>query len=263
MRSAYQTALKTCSLECRLEMNRRRDAQKRYSKSKPAIECLACGNSVPQRKGKGPARRFCSYRCCNSYKRMQTELAKPAPTSPIWPRLCRWCGDPFLARSERTQSCGTICADRYYNRFLRELPEVGEVTIFSRDCLHCSKTFTTTFSKAKYCRQRCRRNAEKRYRTYGKGGMARGRRFTLRDVAVRDGWTCHLCGGDVPQRQFNFEPDDPTMDHLLPRSHGGYHELENVRLAHFYCNSKRGNRLLPGYTKPDGVEQLVLFNAGQ
>lgn len=44
------------------------------------------------------------------------------------------------------------------------------------------------------------------------------------------GTRCHLCG----------EEGADTMDHLLPRSMGGDHSLENLRPAHRSCNSARG-----------------------
>ncbi|WP_210416758.1 HNH endonuclease [Microcella sp.] len=39
------------------------------------------------------------------------------------------------------------------------------------------------------------------------------------------------------------------MDHVIPRSHGGYWELENLRPAHYGCNSSRGNREPPRYAR--------------
>lgn len=32
-----------------------------------------------------------------------------------------------------------------------------------------------------------------------------------------------------------------TFDHIVPRSLGGTNQLHNLRLAHRYCNMKRGN----------------------
>ncbi|MDV8003847.1 HNH endonuclease signature motif containing protein [Rhodococcus sp. IEGM 1318] len=45
------------------------------------------------------------------------------------------------------------------------------------------------------------------------------------------GTTCHLCG----------LPGATTVDHLIPRSHGGENSIENGRPAHSRCNSARGN----------------------
>lgn len=57
----------------------------------------------------------------------------------------------------------------------------------------------------------------------------------LPEIAGRDDWTCHLCGGDVSRENW-------SLDHLVPISKGGDHTRENVKLAHMVCNARRGNR---------------------
>lgn len=54
---------------------------------------------------------------------------------------------------------------------------------------------------------------------------------------------CHICGLIM---DFRHPPNDRikcTRDHLVPRSKGGGRGVDqsNIRLAHYYCNSKRGN----------------------
>ena len=59
-------------------------------------------------------------------------------------------------------------------------------------------------------------------------------------LADRDGDDCYLCG-----RRIDLERKDmkgPSVDHLIPRSHGGTHDLANVALVHRICNSRKGNR---------------------
>lgn len=60
--------------------------------------------------------------------------------------------------------------------------------------------------------------------------------FTRLEIAERDNWSCHICGGPVTQ-------DNWSLDHLLPISLGGPHTRENVALAHHVCNARRGNRV--------------------
>ncbi|GMU79788.1 MAG: hypothetical protein AMXMBFR46_25770 [Acidimicrobiia bacterium] len=60
-------------------------------------------------------------------------------------------------------------------------------------------------------------------------------------MIARDGEWCWYCGitfGDAGDRAC-------TIDHVVPRSQGGSHELGNLRLACWHCNAGR-NRL------PDG-----------
>jgi hypothetical protein len=66
--------------------------------------------------------------------------------------------------------------------------------------------------------------------------------YTLREIAERDGWRCHLCGGRVPDQKYAARDNDPTIDHLIPQSHGGDDTKLNVALAHNRCNWERGNQ---------------------
>lgn len=53
------------------------------------------------------------------------------------------------------------------------------------------------------------------------------------EIAIRDNWRCHICGKKVTQKTW-------SMDHLIPLAHGGSHIPQNIALAHFLCNARRG-----------------------
>jgi hypothetical protein len=59
----------------------------------------------------------------------------------------------------------------------------------------------------------------------------------------RQGGLCHICGGRVPHPLFDLElvtaENAPTCDHARPRADGGGRG-KNLRLAHRFCNSRRG-----------------------
>jgi 5-methylcytosine-specific restriction endonuclease McrA len=59
--------------------------------------------------------------------------------------------------------------------------------------------------------------------------------LTRRTVLARDHYTCQYCGKQ-PARK------DLTVDHILPRSRGGYTTWENVVAACQRCNGRKGNR---------------------
>lgn len=61
---------------------------------------------------------------------------------------------------------------------------------------------------------------------------------SIRHIALRDNWRCHICGGHVT-------PQTWSLDHLIPLVHGGNHTPDNVALAHRRCNSRRGAGRLP------------------
>jgi hypothetical protein len=65
--------------------------------------------------------------------------------------------------------------------------------------------------------------------------------------ARRDGWTCQLCGGGIPQLPVVNDAHNLSIDHVRPVSAGGSDHPSNVRAAHQACNKSRRNT-------PDGEE---------
>lgn len=55
-------------------------------------------------------------------------------------------------------------------------------------------------------------------------------------VVERDGLVCGLCGDEV-------QPDDVHIDHIKPVSLGGKDELDNLQVAHSFCNISKGARV--------------------
>lgn len=64
--------------------------------------------------------------------------------------------------------------------------------------------------------------------------------YTIQEIAERDGYQCQLCG--LPVDMAATGRDKPSIDHIVPLSRGGTDEIQNVELAHFGCNSSKGNR---------------------
>ncbi len=55
------------------------------------------------------------------------------------------------------------------------------------------------------------------------------------DVVARDGSACGICGGVVAE-------DELSIDHIIPVAVGGTDGLDNLRVAHRFCNSRKGAR---------------------
>lgn len=55
-------------------------------------------------------------------------------------------------------------------------------------------------------------------------------------VYARSNGMCALCGKPV-------DPDDATIDHIIPKSRGGEHVPDNWQLAHRRCNTRKGAKI--------------------
>ena len=65
-----------------------------------------------------------------------------------------------------------------------------------------------------------------------------------RQVILKTQTICGICGDQV---DFSFKfphPLSPTVDHIIPISKGGHpFALENLQLAHRYCNRAKSDKL--------------------
>lgn len=80
------------------------------------------------------------------------------------------------------------------------------------------------------------KNHRKRVRHYG------GNYEPVRpeEIFERDGWKCQICGKAIRRDTKCPHPLSASIDHIIPVSEGGDHVAENLRAAHFGCNTARG-----------------------
>ncbi len=119
------------------------------------------------------------------------------------------------------KSCGVLfCSGRCAYRHSRGRSET------STACAYCGAAIPSTrMVTAVFCNRTCR-------------SYFVGRRIDLVVLGVRDGWRCHICKKKVKRKV-------ATADHLVPVSYGGPTTMENVALAHWSCNSRRGAGRIP------------------
>lgn len=72
--------------------------------------------------------------------------------------------------------------------------------------------------------------------------MKAGDRIPPIAVYIRDGWVCWICRKPINRRVKAPHLKAPSVDHVIPFNKGGLHTWDNVRCAHFGCNSYRGDR---------------------
>ena len=62
-------------------------------------------------------------------------------------------------------------------------------------------------------------------------------------VYERDGWRCGICFEAVDRELSWPDPLSASLDHVVPLSRGGSHQLTNVQCAHLVCNVRKGARV--------------------
>ena len=127
------------------------------------------------------------------------------------------------------------------------------------ECIVCGSAFETYNPAQKTCCKECGRklaNSRKQKRIPKEQMVDKD--ITLEALYRRDSGVCYLCGGlcDWNDKDRNIVGSMyPSIDHIIPVSRGGFHSWDNVRLAHFECNVKKSNDLIPD------VEKLIPENA--
>lgn len=91
------------------------------------------------------------------------------------------------------------------------------------------------------------REAEFRRRTREKQGRVGRADYQL--VILMSNGNCGICAKEVAR-------EDLSYDHIIPISKGGAHSLENLQLAHVYCNKRKAGMM------PDEITEAVLRRWG-
>lgn len=117
--------------------------------------------------------------------------------------------------------------------------------LITRTCRACGVDFNPRSNQV-LCSPECRKAELGRYGDHRSRATYWGVEFESVDrlaVFERDNWTCGICELPVDRGLKYPDPGYPTLDHITPMSLGGGHVYGNLQLAHFYCNTVKGNRI--------------------
>ena len=113
------------------------------------------------------------------------------------------------------------------------------------ECAQCLLPFVRHGQASRFCSSGCRRKARASWKIATRDRIA---------IYERDGWVCQLCGDPVNRALMSTDPGSdwaPSLDHIEPQAWALIpdHSPTNLRLAHRWCNSVRGD--LRYYTDDD------------
>ncbi len=223
-------------------------------------ECLSCkAPFVPQNR-RGPASTFCSPDCRYHVNHPRVE------------RRCTTCNTTFTATSKRmycspacyrkrpTQHIRTLCncsrCGQQFDKFHRSLNTLCATCLVTKRqetmrssvagqmllCPSCGRQSPRRRAAQTYCSRACGNRAATR-----KKKAVHRRAFvevvTLAVLFHRDGGVCQICALPVDLNICGTESMAPSIDHRVPLSRGGEHSYANTQLAHFGCNSRKGDRI--------------------
>lgn len=184
-----------------------RGLRKRFSR-----ECVQCEKKW---QAHSPTVRFCSFACQAAHQHGERRKRK-------------------LSRAERRRASAARRLQRSADGSSGRTPWVAGT------CSECAAPFATQLPLARTCSTACRRRRDRKRARAKSNGIRDAVRYY---VYERDGWTCQLC----------FEPVDPdlhyldnwaaSLDHIVCRAWTDRpdHSPDNLRLAHRWCNSVRGD----------------------
>lgn len=161
--------------------------------------------------------------------------------------VCAGCGGPvrIAASSGRPFK---YCSDNCRGLGRRLLPTV-------RQCAICGEEFVPRSANNICCSDECsaerrRRRNTTAVRADGHCHRRRSEKFGCEYEAIdpyqifaRDKWMCQICLAPVDQDVTFPHPLAATLDHIVPLSRGGNHEVANVRTSHWCCNRAKHGRL--------------------
>jgi len=210
--------------------------------------------------------RFCSVKCRNAHKNslriMMPDGTQKKPST-IQTFVCEVCKIEF-SRSvgdstviTRVTTCSTKCSKAAHN-ILGYEPRRKFMTVQIYECQYCGDAIKHLVKGSGSVRKTCdlcrlanKRNRWRRHNVLGGKHQSRARYYDVPyedidkfEIFKRDDWTCQLCKEPVdPDCEFP-SLQYATVDHIIPLSVEGSpgHVWDNVQLAHFSCNSKKGNR---------------------
>lgn len=130
-------------------------------------------------------------------------------------------------------------------------------TIYVNRCVRCREIFVSDKEK-NFCSRRCRKRErdarylhEKRLKRLNRVSEHKvDKDISLSKLYKRDKGVCYICkekcdydSHTMVNGTFIIDDKYPTVEHVVPISKGGSHTWDNVKLACFRCNTKKGSTI--------------------
>lgn len=164
-------------------------------------------------------------------------------------KTCQRCESNYIATTLKSVHC---------DKCLEEIKKEQIIKIESlqgRTCKECGKAFNANNLNNNYCSDSCKRKYNNRMKEisrykYKKNGKV-DYDISLKKLYKRDKGICHICSRKCDYNDYNDDnnifivgKDYPSIDHVFPKSKGGTHTWDNVKLAHMKCNTEKRDKII-------------------
>ncbi len=193
------------------------------------IPCKTCGMSFRQKRQSTRISQFCSPECWSAFKPETRCVRCEINEIPKgWAKHCSQCRQDLNEANNHRQ-------------FVRYQLRHAFTRLAGKQCDECQERFIPRKLSQVFCSDLCRHRFHSRRQAdlrRSRSASSEKRAISVDALGVRDGWRCHICQKKVTR-------SDASRDHLIPLSHGGTWDPQNLALAHHRCNSKRHAGRLP------------------
>lgn len=217
----------------------------RWSQGRPLIRpCVTCGVDVVAASG----RDYCSesHRPACSEDGCERRAVKKGLCIRCYgdrragrPRAYRWATEKRCIICGATEWSGKgrkVCSPRCQQLLARN---GGEAPPSVTDCVRCGSVIDLT-RRGKAGRKK---RADTKMCDWCKGRRHLRHKVSVMDVVNAHGSTdCGICGGPVDLNLRHPDLFRASIDHVLPYARGGTHDLDNLQVAHLYCNYVKSDR---------------------
>jgi 5-methylcytosine-specific restriction endonuclease McrA len=209
------------------------------------VACLWC-NAVLDQRGAGNPKKFCSRKHAADYRQANF----PKPKVPQLKLVCLFCFTDFMSNRKQARFCSALCRATYYQASKKAKRESLGARVYSAECDRCKQLIVSdsiigTTVYGRFCRPCAlvRRRERYRIKTAKRQKVMNPLRISADVLIERDGNLCHICNQEIDLSLARNSRFGATIDHVIPLSKGGVDELANLKLAHWICNIKKGNRI--------------------
>ena len=211
--------------------------------------CKHCQSPITQKTKAGQPRRYCDKTCAT---RARQELLKARRQREI---VCAECDKNFVAAGKARKFCSKECrlvnakrnkAEEVKQYFANLYPDGIKVKV----CRWCHQPMEVSAKRSysgRLYHPDCSKEAERarhRIKTVKRQRNMNPIRISPETVVREYGSDCHICQQPIDITLPRTSKLGLVIDHLVPLSRGGQDIIENLRPAHWTCNSRKGSKLM-------------------